>query len=224
MKMKGLDKIIERIEADSAAECAAIAEGALAEAERIKAEYADKKAAAEAEIAERTEREAEAIITRAKSSAAMTRRNVISGERSRNVGRAYEKAKEALLSLPRDKYAALLTRLAVAAVKRHTELALERRERYGETVDAASFELVLNARDRAEVGDAVLLSMKNNYKKELGADVARRLSLSGSTADIDGGIIVRAGAVEENCSISLMLDGLRDTLDGAVYKTLYPEG
>lgn len=222
--MKGLDKIIERIETESGAECSAVAEAALAETERIKAEYEAKAADAEAEIAERTEREAEAVITRAKSSAAMTRRSVISGERSKNVERAYDKAKESLLSLPRDKYAALLTRLAVAAVKRHTEVAADRRERFGETVDLASFEIVLNARDRADVGEAVLLSMKNNYKKELGADVARRLSLSDSTADIDGGVIVRAGAVEENCSISLMTEALHDTLDGAVYRTLYPEG
>lgn len=105
--MKGLDKIIERIETESGAECSAVAEAALAETERIKAEYEAKAADAEAEIAERTEREAEAVITRAKSSAAMTRRSVISGERSKNVERAYDKAKESLLSLPRDKYAAL---------------------------------------------------------------------------------------------------------------------
>ena len=220
--MKGLDKIIERIEAASEAECAGIASAALEETKRISAEYDAKTAEAEAEIAERTEREAEAIITRAKSSAAMTRRNIIAGERSRNVGLAYDKALESLLSLPRDGYATLLVRLAISAVRRHAETAALRRERYGEVTETAQYELIFNERDRAEVGDAVFLSMKNNYKKELGADVARKLVLSESTADIDGGVIVRAGAVEENCSLSLMIEGLHDALDGSVYKTLYP--
>lgn len=222
--MKGLDKIIERIGNAAEAECAEIISAAESEAERIRAEYEAKTADAETEIAERTEREAEGIITRAKSSAAMTRRNIISGERSRNVETAYDRAKDTLVSLPREQYTVLLVRLAVAAVKNHAETAQRRREKYGETTDAAQYELVMSERDRREVGEAVLLSMKNNYKKELGADIARRLALSESTADIDGGLIVRAGAIEENCSLSLLIDGLHDRLDGAVYRTLYPEG
>ncbi len=209
---------------DADAECAAIAGAAEAEASRIRAEYEEKTSAAEAEIAERTKREAEGIITRAKSSAAMTRRNIMSGERSRIVDAAYARALETLVSLPRDKYVTLLVGLGVSAVRRHAEKAEVRREKYGEVTAAAPYELVLNARDRAEVGEAVLLSMKNNKKKELGADAVRRLTLSDSTADIDGGLIVRSGAVEENCSLSLLIEGLHDMLDGAVYKTLYPEG
>ena len=222
--MKGLEKIIERIESQSLSECAEIAAGAEREAERIRAEYAAKAETSEAEIAERTEREAEGIITRAKSSAAMTRRNIIAGERSRNVEAAYEHALETLISLPRDKYTTLLVKLAVTAVKNHAETAELRRSKYGEITEAVPYELVLNKRDRDEVGEAVLLSMKNNHKKELGTDAVRRLVLSESTANIDGGVIVRAGAVEENCSLSLLIEGLHDALDGAVYETLYPEG
>ncbi len=222
--MKGLEKIIERIKADSLAECAAINDAAEAEIGRIRSENGETVAAVETEIAERTHREAEGIITRAKSSAAMTRRNIIAGERSRNVGAAYDRALETLISLPRDKYMKLIVSLALAAIKRHAATAAYRREKYGETTEAAPYEIVLNARDRAEIGEAVILAMKNNHKKELGADGVRRLTLSESTANIEGGVIVRAGAVEENCSLSLLIEGLHDTLDSVVYKTLYPEG
>ncbi len=221
--MNGLEKIIERIKADSEAECAKIAAGAEEAAAGICAEYEAKAAASEAEIDERTEREAEGIITRAKSSAAMTRRNIIAGERSRNVDRAFETARTSLRSLPRDKYITLVARLAASAVRSHAKAAEERRARYGETTESVPYELVLSPRDRAEIGEALLLMMKNNYKKELGVDAVRRLTLSESTADIDGGVIVRAGAVEENCSLSLLIDGLHDALDPVVYKTLYPE-
>lgn len=222
--MKGLEKIIERIERDAEAECVAIADAAKAEAERIRGEYEAKTTESDAEIAERTEREAEGIVTRAKSSAAMTRRNIIAGERSKNVELAFDRALDTLISLPRDRYTTLIVKLAISAVKRHAATAESRRKNYGEVTESVPYELVLNERDRAEVGEAVLLSMKNNHKKELGADAVRRLVLSESTANIEGGVIVRAGAVEENCSLSLLIDGLHDELDGAVYKTLYPEG
>ncbi len=222
--MKGLEKIIERIETASSAECAQIKSAAEAEAERINSEYRAKAEEAEADIAERTEREAEGIIIRAKSNAAMSRRNIIASERSRNVDRAFENALDAIVSLPKDKYMSIVVKLAVSAVKRHTAAAEYRLETYGEATKSVPYELVLNANDRIEIGEAVLLSMKNNYKKELGTDAARRLTLSDDTADIVGGIIVKAGAVEENCSLSLLIDGLHDSLDGEVYKTLYPEG
>lgn len=222
--MKGLEKIIERINADAEAECASIRESAEAEIAKVRAEYDEKTAAALSELDEKTKREAENIIARAKSSSSMTRRNIIASERSRNVSAAYERALDALVSLPRDKYMTLIVTLALAAVRRHAETAEYRREKYGEATEPKPYEVVLNARDRAEIGEAVILSMKNNHKKELGAECARRLTLSESTADIVGGVVVRAGAVEENCSLSLLIEGLHGSLDAAVYRTLYPEG
>ena len=153
----------------------------------------------------------------------MTRRNIISGARSRGVDKAFEEALAKLYSLPRDEYASLLVALSASAVKSHVDRAEEKRERYGEDTGHVQFEIVLNARDREELGETVVLAVKNNYKRALGADAVRRIMLSESTANIDGGVIVRAGAVEENCSLSLLLESLRETLDPVVYKTLYPE-
>ena len=219
--MKGLDKIIARIESDAEKECEEMLAAASGEAERIKAEYDGK--IAEAEYAERTEREAEAVITRAKSSAAMTRRNIISGQKSRGVDMAYEEAHRQLLDMPRDEYASLLIVLAVSAIRSHATKAEERKTQYGEDIGAVKYELVFNPRDREEFGEAIVLTIKNNYKRAVGADAAKRVVLADGCADIDGGVIVRAGAVEENCSLSLLLESLRETLDPVVYKTLYPE-
>ena len=221
--MKGLDKIIARIESDAEKECEEMLAAASGEAERIKAEYDGKIAEVEAEYAERTEREAEAVITRAKSSAAMTRRNIISGQKSRGVDMAYEEAHRQLLDMPRDEYASLLIVLAVSAIRSHATKAEERKTQYGEDIGAVKYELVFNPRDREEFGEAIVLTIKNNYKRAVGADAAKRVVLADGCADIDGGVIVRAGAVEENCSLSLLLESLRETLDPVVYKTLYPE-
>ena len=221
--MNGLQNIIKKIEEDAKLQCEEILEAAGTEAESIKAEYSELTAKAESEIAEKFEREAEAMIVRAKSSSAMTKRNIVTGKRSENVALAYENALEFLHSLPRERYAQLLIDLAVTAIKNHASTAAVKEEMYGETAGAVSYELVLNGRDREELGEYCVFTIKNNYKKELGSDILRRFTLAEDTANIDGGVIVRAGSVEENCSLSLMIGDMRTKLDPIIYKTLYPE-
>lgn len=221
--MNGLQNIIARIEEESRAECSKLIDAANSEAKRIRDEYEALTEAAEAEILAKLEREAEAVISRAKSASAMTKRNIISGARSNTVDLAYEKALRQLHSLPREEYAALVISFAVEAVKNHILLASAKEAMYGEATDAALFELVFNERDRADIGEYCVFSIKNNFKKELGSDVIRRIVLAADTAEIDGGVIVRAGAIEENCSLSLLVRDLRERLDPVIYKTLYPE-
>lgn len=221
--MNGLQNIIARIEDESRRECEAILSSAKDEADRVKAEYDALAADAAAEIDAALEKEAEAIITRARSSSAMMRRNVISGARSNNVDAAYKKALDFIYSLPREKYADLVISFAVGAIKNHLAAAASKEAVYGETVDAAPFELVFNETDRAAIGEYCVFSIKNNHKKELGSEVLRRVCLSEDTAKIDGGVIVRSGQIEENCSFSLLVGDLREKLDPVIYKTLYPE-
>ena len=153
----------------------------------------------------------------------MTRKNIISSSRSSTVDLAYTTALGKLYSLPREKYAAFVISLAVAAIKNHISAAEIKEAMYGEITDAVQYELVFNERDRADIGEYCVFTLKNSFKKELGSDVLRRVILAEDTAKIDGGVIVRAGAIEENCSLSLLIEDLRKSLDPIVYKTLYPE-
>lgn len=221
--MNGLQNIIAKIEEEARTECEKILEAADSEAKRISDEYALLTATAEAEIAEKLEREAEAVISRAKSKAAMTKRNIVSGARSSTVDLAYKTALDRIYALPREKYAALVMAFAVEAIKSHVSAAASKEAAYGEAVSADSFELVFNERDRAEIGEYCVFTLKNNYKKELGSDILRRVCLADDAAKIDGGVIVRSGSVEENCALSLLIEELRSSLDPIVYKTLYPE-
>lgn len=221
--MNGLQNIIEKIGEDAKAQCAEIIAAAKSEAQRIAEEYAALTAAAEGEIASRLEKEAEEMIARAKSSSAITKRNVISGRRSENVELAYKNALEFLYSLPRERYAQLLVDLSVLAIKNHVSAAANKEAMYGESTGAVNYEIVMNERDRDEFGEYCVFTIKNNYKKELGSDVIRRLTLADDIAKIDGGVIVRAGVIEENCSFSLMVADLKTRLDPVIYKTLYPK-
>ncbi len=221
--MNGLQNIIAKIEEEARIECEAILAQATDEADRVKSEYDALAAEQTAQIDAALEREAEAIITRARSSSAMTRRNVISGKRSENVELAYKNALDFIYSLPREKYAELVVSFAVGAIKSHVNAAASKETMYGEASDTAQFELVFNEKDRADIGEYCVFSIKNNYKKDLGSEIIRRVSLADGTAPIDGGVIVRAGQIEENCSFSLLIGDLREKLDPVIYKTLYPE-
>lgn len=221
--MNGLQNIIAKIEEESGRECEAILAAAKDEADRVRAEYDALTAEAVAEIDASLEKEAEAIITRARSASAMTRRNVVSGARSKNVDAAYKNALDFIYSLPREKYAELVISFAIGAIKNHISAAESKETMYGESVDSSRFELVFNEKDRADIGEYCVFSIKNNRKKDLGADVLRRVVLADDSANIDGGVIVRCGQIEENCSFSLLVGDLREKLDPVVYKTLYPE-
>ncbi len=221
--MTGLEKIINKIESDTDAECKALLDEAEAEVCRIKEEYDAKREAAEASANDRLEREAEGVISRAKSSSAMSRRNIISGARSKNVDLAYSMALKKIYSSPREQYAELVSMLAVGAVRRHVEASTERAKQYGEDTGAGQFELVFNERDRAEIGEYVVFNIKNNYKRELKAEDMRRITVAAETVAIDGGAIARCGNVEENCTLSLIAENLRTKLDPTVYSTLYPK-
>ena len=79
-------------------------------------------------------------------------------------------------------------------------------------------EIVLNARDKAEVGKAVckaaneLLSAKGTPGK---------LTVSEDTADISGGVIVRFGGIETNCSIDALIRQRRSGLSTEVAASLF---
>ncbi|MCD8311282.1 MAG: V-type ATP synthase subunit E [Firmicutes bacterium] len=221
--MTGLEKIISKIDEDTDAECKSLIDEANAEAERIKEDYAAKRDAAIASMNERLEREAESVVARAKSSSAMSRRNIMAGARSRNVDLAYTMALKKIYSSPRESYAELVTSLAVDAIKRHIDAAEERTSRYGESAGSYPFELVFNEHDREEIGEFVVFSIKNNYKCEFKAEELRRVTLAVGSVAIDGGVIVRCGNIEENRTLSLIAESCRTRLDPLVYEALYPE-
>ena len=48
------------------------------------------------------------------------------------------------------------------------------------------------------------------------------MSLSNDCANIDGGLVVRVGSVEINCSIETIVERLRPQLEVKVAKILFP--
>ena len=192
--MKGTEKIIAHIEADARAQ----AEAVLAEAERqcdeIRTQYEEKAAQLySSKIREGVkscqDREDGAL----RISRMEARKNILAVKQDM-VEKCFLRAKEKIVSMPAEEYTAFLARLV---------------ERAGAMGDE---EVILSARDREKVGDALLKALNTGGK---------HLTLSDETREVSGGLILRRGNIETNCSIDLLLEMSRGELAGKVAGVLF---
>lgn len=194
--MNGIEKITARIEADAQAEVAEILreaeEKAAAIREQYKAQAASQAKAAEADGKEAAQRQAE----RLESAANMEAKKRLLKAKQDCLNDAFDKAQAQLLALPDAEYAELLAKLAVKASKSGKE------------------EILLNAKDRARVGEQVV-SKANALKK------GAALTLSKDTRDMAGGLTLRDGNVEVNCAFETQLRVLREEMAGQVAGILF---
>ena len=210
-------KIIADAEADARATLAAA---------QADCEAADAAAAAKTEadcdgLRESAGREGESLIRRAKSAAEMARRDVLLETRSGLVEEAYRQAEKEIRDLPADKYAALLTGMLKAALRRQLEDEQESMRLYGENIAPAAYEILLNARDRKTYGQQLLDAVNAGSFAKIGLTRQDAVKLPNETADITGGLILRCGEVEINCSLRMMFDEVRRRTEGRVSGILF---
>ena len=219
--MTGLEKVTGKIIADAEADARVILEKAQAECEAIKAKYA---AATEAEIEKLTDecdRECQALIIRARSSAAMAKRNAVLEARAKLIDDAYAAAEKQIRSMSGEQYLDLLQKMLRSALKSQLEGEEESMRLYGEDISPAVYEVVLNSRDRETYGEKLLEAYRAGYGARLSPVVLQRLRLAPDTAPIDGGIILRCGPVETNCSLSMLMAANRRETEARVSRILF---
>lgn len=198
--MKGTEKIIAHIRADGDAEAKKILDAAAKQAEEIRA-ASFKEALSEYErLMEAGNAECEDILSGSRRIAEMEAKKSVLSVKQEMISAAFDAAREEIVNMPRDKYTQFLARMAAEAAASGME------------------EIVLNARDKAEVGKSVckaaneLLSAKGTPGK---------LTVSEDTADISGGVIVRFGGIETNCSIDALIRQRRSGLSTEVAAAMF---
>ena len=192
--MKGTEKIISHIRDDADAQGAAIVEKARAEADAIKADYDKKAQALYDEAMSRARTENESRIESMKRMSQMEAKKQTLALKQDMVTEVFGKALKLLASMPEDEYLDFLLRTALST------------EAFGDE------EIILNAKDRAAYGEKLI--------KALNADGAR-FTLSGVTRDFAGGLVLKRGNIETNCTIELLLEARRSELSAEVVKTLF---
>ncbi|MBE6553498.1 MAG: hypothetical protein E7666_04055 [Ruminococcaceae bacterium] len=222
MAVTGLEKITEKILAQARAEADAILAEANAEAERIRADYASRVATVREQIAAESEHEGIELISRAKSASANRKRDLLLETQSRLIDEVFEGTLEGMKSQNLETYTDLLVGLLTAALSEQAKAEKESRELYGEEDMPvfSSYEVLLNARDRERCGVALIERVKKGNGK-LPAEMLEKLVLAESTASIDGGLILRCGNIEANCSLSLLFAQLREELETEVCRVLF---
>ena len=196
--MKGTEKIIAHIRADGDAEAKKIIDAASKQAEEKRAESFKAALSEYEKLMQAGNAECEDILSG--SIAEMEAKKSVLSVKQEMISAAFDAAREEIVNMPRDKYTQFLARMAAEAAASGME------------------EIVLNARDKAEVGKSVckaaneLLSAKGTPGK---------LTVSEDTADISGGVIVRFGGIETNCSIDALIRQRRSGLSTEVAAAMF---
>jgi len=148
------------------------------------------------QAAARSHEDAVSIKHRSHSAARLEARKLMLASKHKAVDKALEAAVRRLAEMEPDAYVAFLA------------------GKIAET-NIMEGELLLNAKDRATVGDK-LVSAANRLSHGVG------IILSGQTADIRGGFILKRGALEINSSLEAMVNSVKESVAPAVLAILYP--
>ena len=196
--MIGTDRIVSHIRDEAQAEKNAALAGA--KAAEIAAEFA-KKAQAEADELLRSGKEAaEQRVLRADRTNRLEARKDILGLKQGLVTAAFDKARQAILALDEDKYVAFLAAQAGAAALTGSE------------------EVVLGKADRERLGARIVEAANAAAaKRGLAAD----MKLSDAVLPADGGLVLRRGSIEVNCTLDKLLEMSHSSLDAEVASVLF---
>lgn len=177
--MKGTEKIIAHIEADADAQVRAILAGAEAKCADIRAKYEEEASRLYSDRIRDGVRACQDQEDGALRISRMEARKSVLAVKQEMVEKSFDLALEKITALPEDRYVAFLAGLAKNAAVTGEE------------------EVILNARDRAAVGEKLIQAVN--------ADGAH-MTLSDETRDIKGGLILRRGSIEANCSAELLVE------------------
>ncbi len=198
--MNGIDRITDRIEADAREQAKAIIAEAEAKCAGIRKENEKKAQERYLELIRNGTKDCESGLERRKSAAEMDAKKSVLALKQDCVAEAFDMAKRRLADMPEDSYVGFLASLAASAAA------------------DGSGEIVLSARDRESCGKAVL-ERANAALAAKGLTPA--LTLAADSREISGGLILRQGGVEVNCSIEALVEALKGPMTADVARTLF---
>jgi V/A-type H+/Na+-transporting ATPase subunit E len=197
--MTGLEKILKAIEDEAQASADAVIAQAKTEADRI---HAEAKAEAEkqgVQIAEKSEAEIKAILSRAESSAALQEKKIILESKQQIISNIITKARESLDHLPDNEF----TDIILEMVKKHAH------QKQGK--------ILFSAADKTRLPK----DFEDRLKISLSSKPSASLTLAAEAADNGGGFLLVYGDIEENCSFDALFSAEKENLQDKVNSLLF---
>lgn len=198
--MNGIEKITDRIEEDVQREIDALLSEARNQAATIRADYEAKAKAETESILKKGEQAAAQREERLGSVAQLEARKLTLALKQEMVEAAFDRALAKLTGLPDEKYIALLAQLAVSSSRTGREA------------------VILSQKDRARFGKQVVTAANDLLSK---AGKPGTLTLAEETRSMAGGLILRAGKVETNCSFEVLIHLQREAIAAEVAGVLF---
>ena len=200
--MDGINKITERIAVEAREEISAMQAETTEKCRSIKEAY-DKAAQEEYwKMINAGVKDCELQVKRLGSTATMeSKKNILSMKQGAGAD-VFDKAVDRLCTLPEDKYVDFLASLAASAASTGLE------------------ELVFNARDKYGCAKAVTKAANELLKKR---GLYPKLTISELTGNFKGGLMVKQGDIEMNCTIEKLVELSRSELAPKVAELLFAE-
>lgn len=193
--MKGTEKIIAHIQADAKASADAILAQAEQQCAEIRSDFEKRAEECYGEKIRQGVKDCQDRVDSMDRIARMEAKKSVLGLKQEMVSASFDRAVKLLSELPQEKYISLLAKLAAAASVTGDE------------------EIVLNARDKAAIGDKVV-NAANAVKGD-------KFTLSPDTGDFLGGLILRRCNIEANCTVELLVDLCRGDMAAELAKVLF---
>lgn len=198
--MNGIEKITGRIAAEAQSEIDEVLRQGETLAAKVRADFEKKARDTYDELLRTGTAEVEQDVQRQGRNARLEAKKTVLALKQEMIGAAFAKALEKLQTLPREEYVAFLAKQAAAAAHSGKE------------------ELVLNEADRAGVGEEVVAAANAQMAKQ---GLPAELKLAGETRPIQGGLVLRQGDIEVNCTLDSLLDLSHGSLDAEVAGILF---
>lgn len=192
--MKGTEKIIAHIEADAQTQVDAVISAAEKKCADIKAKFEEQASQLYSDRIREGVKVCQDQEDGALRISRMEARKSVLAVKQEMVEKSFALAEEKIVSLPEDRYVAFLAALAKRACSTGDE------------------KVVLNKRDHDAIGEKLI--------QAINADGAH-MTLSDDTRDIAGGLILRRGSVEANCSVELLVELCKGELSSKLADILF---
>ena len=196
--MAELDKIIGEINAQSQEAIDEILTRARKEADRIISEAENEAKESCAKLMHDKEILLSDQLSRAKSAAALTKRQLLLAEKQRLIGDVLEKAHLTLIQLQENEYFDLILQLV-------RKSALPQKG-----------EIIFNEKDLARLSSDFVAALN-----QLASEQGGSLTISNQTRSIDGGFILFYDGIEENCSFNALFETNTEVLQDQIQRLLF---
>ncbi len=222
--MNNLNLILEKIAAESQEKIDAVNEERDRKISEIDRAAEDKISVILSRAESAALKEYETEVARAESSGKLAEREIVLSAKAALVEQVFNAAAERIRSMPDNEYVATLARLLAGAVVERQSAVTALIEKYGEEEYGADANLPYDAafspEDTEKYGREVISKAEQLIaNRDL---LVPRIRLSKTPADIDGGVIVKYGESETNCSVEAMIASAKEKTDAAVAAILFP--